>query len=169
MNYCEQLLKEHSRINSNEIAKIIDNNPAEFKKIIEIIYNEKPPLPQRASWLLAIINSKHPQLLVPYLPLFINTINQFNVNGIKRNMMVVLSKHILPEELQGKLVDVCFNLILSKTESVVVKTEAMQCISNVAKVYPTIANELKVVIADQLPKTTFAFHSRAKHILKELK
>jgi hypothetical protein len=169
MDYCSLLLKEHSRINSDKIAKIIGNNAIEFKKIIEIIYTEKPPLPQRASWLLAIVNNNHPKLLVPYFSLFIHTITQFKVNGIKRNIMVVLSKHAIPEKLQGKLIEVCFDLILSKTETVAVRTEAMQCVSNIAKDYPTIANELKMVIADQLPKTTKAFHSRAKHILKVLK
>ncbi|MEO6903085.1 MAG: hypothetical protein ABI315_08025 [Bacteroidia bacterium] len=168
MDYCTQLLKEHSRINMNGIAELVGHSPIEFKKIIEIIYNEKPPLPQRASWILAIVNNTHPELLVPYLSLFIDTVSEFKVNGIKRNMMVVLSKHTIPEELQGKLIDVCFNLILSNTETVVVKTEAMQCISNIAKEHPAIANELKLVIMDQLPKTTAAFHLRAEHILKSI-
>lgn len=169
MNYITQLLKEHSRPNTDIIARKIGKNPTEFKKIIDIIYKEKAPLPHRASWLLAVINDKHPELLQPYLSKFIDTIEQFQVDGVKRNMMNVLAKHHIPGKLQGKAVDVCFRLLLSPDETVVVKTEAMQTIANITMHYPELKNELKLAIDDQLPRTTAAFHARARHILKKLK
>jgi hypothetical protein len=168
MDYIAQLLKEHSRPNTDLIAKKIGGNAAEFKKIVDIIYKEKAPLPQRASWLLAVVNDRHPELLRPYLSKFIDTIEQFQVDGIKRNMAGVLSKHDIPEKLQGKAVDVCFRLLLNPEETVVVKTDAMQTLANIAKPYPELKNELKAAIDDQLPKTTAAFHARARHILKKL-
>lgn len=168
MDYIAQLLKEHSRPNTDLIAKKIGGNAAEFKKIVDIIYKEKAPLPQRASWLLAVVNDRHPELLRPYLSKFIDTIEQFQVDGIKRNMAGVLSKHDIPEKLQGKAVDVCFRLLLNPEETVVVKTDAMQILANITKQYPELKNELKAAIDDQLPKTTAAFHARARHILKKL-
>lgn len=168
MDYIAQLLKEHSRPNTELIAKKIGKDAKEFKKIIDIIYKEKAPLPQRASWLLAVVNDHHPELLKPYLSKFIDSIEQFQVDGIRRNMMGVLAKHEIPEKLQGKAVDVCFRLLLSPTEKVAVKVEAMQTIANVTKQYPELKQELKLAIEDQLPKTTVAFHARSKHILKKL-
>src|SRR3954466_14464464 len=106
MDYIRQLLQEHSRSNTEFIAKKIGNHPAEFKKIIRIIYKEQPPLPQRAAWLLAVVNDQYPELLKPYLSKFIDTIEKFNVDAIKRNMASVLAKHDLPARLQGKAVDV---------------------------------------------------------------
>lgn len=169
MNYIEQLMKAHNRSNADLIAKKIGKSAVELKKIIDIIYNEKAPLPQRASWLLNIVNDKYPELLYPYLSKFIDTIEQFKVDGVKRNMACVLAKQDIPENLQGKAVDVCFRLMLSPDETVVVKTEAMQTLANITTHYPELKNELKMAIDDQLPKTTAAFHSRAKHILKKLK
>jgi hypothetical protein len=169
MDYVAQLLKEHSRSNTDLIAKAIGNNPAEFKKIIDIIYKEKAPLPQRASWLLAAVNDKHPELLKPYIPVFIDTIQNFKIDGVKRNISLVLASQSIPKKLQGKLLNVCFNLMLSPTETVVVKVHSMQAIANITKQHPEIEQELKAAIEDQLPKTTAAFHARAKHILKELK
>jgi len=49
----------------------------------------------------------------------------------------------------------------------VVKVHAMQAIANIAKHYPELENELKAAIEDQLPKTSAAFHARAKRVLKE--
>ncbi|MES2284190.1 MAG: hypothetical protein V4547_00795 [Bacteroidota bacterium] len=167
MDYKEQLLKEHSRSNTDTIAKAIGNNGAELKKIIDIIYNEKAPLPQRASWLLSTINNTHPELLAPYIPLFISSIKKIKIDGIKRNMASVLASSTIPKNQQGKLVNLCFDLLLSSEETVVVKVHAMQAIANIAKHHPELKNELKMAIEDQLPKTSAAFHARAKFILKK--
>jgi len=169
MNYITQLLKEHSRINTDIIAKAIGNDAGEFKKIIDIIYKEKDPLPQRASWLLAVVNNKHPELLQPYLEKFIDTITDLKIDAARRNMLVVLASHDIQKKLQGKLISVCFDFILSPTEVVAVKTHAMQCIANIAKTHRELIPELKSAIEDQLPKTTAAFHSRARMVLKKLK
>lgn len=166
MDYKQQLLKEHSRANTDAIAKAIGNNAVEFKKIIDIIYKEKAPLPQRASWLLSTINDKHPDLLLPYISLFISSIKKIKIDGIKRNMLAVLASNKISKNLQGKLVNLCFDLLLSSDETVAVKVYAMQAIANIAKHHPELENELKAAIEDQLPKTSAAFHARAKRVLK---
>ncbi|HRG54208.1 MAG TPA: hypothetical protein PLL00_15375 [Bacteroidia bacterium] len=169
MDYVEQLLQEHSRPNTNLIAKAIGNNPAEFKKIIELIYKAKAPIPHRASWLLSAVNEQHPELLRTYLSKFVDTIERFQVDGVKRNMINVLASHQIPEKIQGKAVDVCFRLLLSPSETVVVKTQAMQVLANISEEYPELKQELKIAIDDQWDKNTAAFHARAKHIRKKLK
>ena len=169
MNYKEQLLTEHSCANTDLITKAIGNSETEFKKIIDIIYNEQPPLPQRASWVVASLNNKNPRLVRRYIPLFVETVKQFKVDGIKRNLMLVLAtqpKIYLPQ--RAKLIDICFEFMCSPTETVAVKVHAMQVIANFAKQHPELVGELKMVIEDQLPKTTVAFAARARHVFKEL-
>ncbi|MGB3947594.1 MAG: hypothetical protein WBM13_06400 [Bacteroidia bacterium] len=168
MDFVAQLHKEHSRANTDLIANSIGNNAQLFKKIIDIIYNEEAPLPQRASWLLPVVNNKYPELLVPYISKFSKTVVNFTVDGIKRNMLSVLEKHIIPKNEQGKLVNVCFDYLLSPDETVAVKVYAMQIIANICVEHPELKNELKVVINDQLLKNTAAFYSRANKILKTL-
>ncbi|MCE9538907.1 MAG: hypothetical protein K8R85_06780, partial [Bacteroidetes bacterium] len=160
MDYKLQLLKEHSRSNTDIIAKAIGNSAVELKKIIDIIYTEKAPLPQRASWLLPTINKKYPELLVPHIPLFLTSIKKIKIDGIKRNMVAVLASNTISKNLQGKLVNLCFDLLLSSDETVVVKVHAMQAIANITKHHPELQNELKVAIEDQWPKTSAAFHAR---------
>lgn len=169
MDYFIQLLKEHSRTNTDLIAKAIGNDPLEFKKIIEFVFKGKAPIPQRASWLLSTVNEHHPELLKPYLQKFIDTIENFQVDAVKRNMINVLASHKIPEKIQGKTVDVCFRLLLSPSETVVVKTQAMQVLANICEEYPELKQELKIAIDDQWDKNTAAFHARAKHIRTKLK
>jgi hypothetical protein len=168
MNYITQLLQEHSRINTDFMTNAIGNDPVEFKKIIDIIYTQPAPLPQRAAWLLATVNAKHPDLLTPYIPTFIKDVEHFKLDAIKRNMSHVLTHHSIPKKLQGRLVTICFNLLLSPDETVVVKVNAMQCLANMATEHPDLIPELKMAMNDQYPKTTVAFHARAKMILKKL-
>ena len=169
MDYIQQLAKEHSRSNTDNIAKAIGDDGVEFKKIVNIIYKEDAPLPQRASWLLMVVNDKHPELLKPYLKLFIDTIQSFKIDGIKRGMLSVLASHSIPKKFQGKLVNICFDFMLSPDASLAIKVFSLQCIGNVAKEQPELIPELKAAIEDQLPKTTVGFHARARLVLKELK
>jgi hypothetical protein len=168
MNYIKQLTLEHSRSNTDAIAKAVGNDPKEFKKIIDIIYSEKAPLPQRASWLLAIISRKHPHLITPYVSKFINSVRDFQIDGIRRNMLSALCTQEIPVRLQGKTVNICFDFILSPSETVAVKVLSLEILSKFIKDYPELKNELKVAIEDQLPKTTVAFQSKGRKILKML-
>lgn len=168
MDYFAQLSKEHSRSNTDSIAKFIGRNPKEFKKIIEIIYTAEAPLPQRASWLLAVLSRKEPELIKPYVSKFINTINDFKIDGIKRNMLNALCTQEIPKQLQGKTVNLCFNFILSPTETVAVKVLSLDILSKFIKNYPEMKNELHAVIEDQLPRTTVAFQSKGNKILRKL-
>lgn len=168
MDYLSQLKKEHSRINSEKIAKAIGNDPEEFKKIINIIYTAEAPLPQRASWLLMIISRKHPELITPYVSRFINSITDFKTDGIKRNMLSALCTQEIPKRIQGKTVTICFDFILSPAETVAVKALSLDILFKFIKNYPELKNELKAAIEDQLPKTTIAFQSKGNKILKKL-
>jgi hypothetical protein len=168
MNYLDRIAQEHSRVTTDAIANAIGNDPKEFKKIIDIIYTAKAPLPQRASWLLAVVSRKHPELITPYLSQFINSITGFKIDGIKRNMLSALCTQEIPKRLQGKAVNICFDFILSPSETVAVKVLSLEILSKFIQEYPELKNELKAAIEDQLPKTTIAFRSKGSKILKKL-
>lgn len=168
MNYAERLAQEHSRANTDAIAHAVGDDPEEFKKIVDIIYTAPAPLPQRASWLLAVISRKYPELIKPHVPKFIHSVAGFKIDGIKRNMLSALCTQQIPEKLQGKMVTACFDFILSPSETVAVKVLSLDILSHFIKEHPQLKNELKAVIEDQLPKTTAAFRSKGNKILKRL-
>lgn len=168
MNFVNQLLKDHSRSNVETIVNAIGTDSEKLASLITIIYNKQPPLPQRASWVLPILNNQHPELLKTYIPKFINTITQFKVNAVKRNIMKVLAESEIPEKLNGKLINVCYRLLLDSNETVAVKVHAMQAIANITERHHELKSELKTVIKVLLPQNTAAFSARAKHIFKKL-
>ncbi|MBA3972547.1 MAG: hypothetical protein H0X46_10505, partial [Bacteroidetes bacterium] len=98
----------------------------------------------------------------------INTVQNFKIAGIKRGMLNVLAEHKIPKKLQGKLINLCFDNILSGDETLAIKVFSLQCIANITKEHPELIPELKAAIEDQLPKTTVGFHARARVVMKEL-
>lgn len=168
MNYAEQLAITHSRANTDLIAKAVGGDATEFKKIVDIIYTAEAPLPQRASWLLAVVSQNHPELIKPYVVKFTDTITDFKIDGIRRNMLSALTTQEIPKKQQAKTVNFCFDFILDPEAPVALKVLSLTIIQNLSKQYPELKNELKAAIEDQLPKTTAAFHSKAKKVLKKL-
>ena len=63
--------------------------------------------------------------------------------------------------------DICFNYINSPTEAVAIKAFSITVLQNLAKKYPEIVNELKLVIEERWDYETVAFKTRAKKLLKE--
>jgi hypothetical protein len=168
MNYKEHLAKEHSRTLTDAIANKIGSDPIEFKKIIDIIFNEKAPLPQRASWILAVSGRSNPELITPYISKFIDSLPQLKIDGIKRNMLSSLCSQDIPKKLRGKIVNICFDFILDPEETVAVKVLCLEIVWKISQQHPELKNELKVVIEDQIPKTTAAFLSRGSKILRAI-
>lgn len=87
-------------------------------------------------------------------------------NAVKRNTIRFLQDIQIPEKYQGTLMEICFKYLESPTEALAVKVFSMQVLDNLAKLYPEIKPELKLLIEEQLPNQTAGFKSRAKKILK---
>ena len=64
--------------------------------------------------------------------------------------------------------DICFKYLGSPKEALAVKVFSMSVLGNLAKKYPEIKSELKLIIEDQLPEQTAGFKSRAKKVLDQL-
>lgn len=64
--------------------------------------------------------------------------------------------------------DAGFKLLESPTESLAIKVFSLSVLGKLAKSYPEIIPELKLLIEDQLPHQTAGFKSRAKRVLKQL-
>ena len=63
--------------------------------------------------------------------------------------------------------DICFRCVASPKEAVAVKAFSLTVLGNLAKLYPEILSEIKLLIEAQLPNKTAAFKSRAAYFLKE--
>lgn len=167
MDLQQQILAEHSRRNTDLMAAAIGNNPEEYRNLWKLLLTAEAPIPQRVSWLFFTLADRYPELAHPYLGAILEKFNDFQHDGIRRNLMHILSQSEIPKKLQGKAVELCFELILSSEEFVAVKVLSLQTLANIAEKERELIPEITAVIEDQLPKTTAAFAARARHVLKK--
>lgn len=87
-------------------------------------------------------------------------------DAVKRNTIRILQEIDIPKKHHGEVMNICFQYLESPTEAVAVKAFSLTVLGNLAKLYPDILPEIKLLIEDQLPEQTAAFKSRAKQVLK---
>jgi hypothetical protein len=108
------------------------------------------------------MDNKAMELLIDGLP-------NFSSDNAKRQAVKTLAEERIPEDLEGKLVDLCFNWIQSADMQVSIKVHCMQIIANISQKHPALASELKAVLIEYIPRNSAGFAARARNIFKELK
>ncbi len=166
MNFREQLLSELSRKNVNYVIHVVGDSEAHFDSIIELLLNEKDPLPARASWVAEGVSARYPELAEKHLEALIQNLPSFTHTGTRRNVLKMLCRIPIPIELQGILIDHCFEWMLGDEEPVAVKVFSMQIIANHLGQYPELRHELRAVIEDQYDRCSPGFRARGRKVLK---
>ena len=83
--------------------------------------------------------------------------------------MRILQEIPIPKRFQGEIMNTCFAYISDPSEKPAVKAFSLTVLQNLARQYPDIRKELKLIIETQWENESAAFRSRAKKILKEIK
>src|ERR1044071_6360442 len=168
MDLRAEILKEHSRKQSEKIAKWIGTDPGRFKEFMQLFLNDEYRVVQRSAWVLSVVAEKHYKLALPWLPEMVKKISEPGVHvAVKRNVVRILQFLEIPEELHGDVMNACFDLLGDIKETIAVRVFAMTVLSNLAKTYPDIKQELRSLIEDELSHQPSAgFTARAKKLLK---
>ena len=80
-------------------------------------------------------------------------------HAVRRNILRVLRFVTIPDNLKGKLIDDCFELSISQSETIAVRAFSIELIQINAKEFPEIISalieELSLQIADASPGIKF--------------
>ena len=170
MDFKEELLREHSRKQAQAIAAAVDGSPVGLLKLVEVYLQGPYRVTQRAAWPLSIVAERKPQMLKPHLSKLISFLRKPGIHdAVKRNTMRLLQFVDIPKKEHGRVADICFTYLTNKKEAVAVKVFAMTVMAKIADDEPELKRELKLIIEDQLPYASAAFHARARKILNSLK
>lgn len=165
----QQLSKEHSRKVTMRIVDWIGSSQSRFDELVRIFLNSEYRTVQRAAWPLSYCVQRHPVLVKKHLKKIINNLNKPGIHdAVKRNTVRFLQGIDIPKALHGEVMDICFRYVSSPEEAVAIKAFSLTVLQNLAKHYPDIIPELKLVIEEQMPHATAAFRNRAGKILKSL-
>ncbi len=166
-NLREQILKEHSKAQCTTIVNWVGASQQRFDELFNLFLNDEYRVVQRAAWPVSYCVMAHPEFIKKHWPALIKNLQKPNLhNAVKRNSIRLLQDIKIPKKYQGQIMDICFKYVESPTEAVAVKAFSLTVLGNLAKQYPEIIPEIKLLIEEQLPHQTAAFKSRAKVFLK---
>ncbi len=166
MNVRAEILKEHSKARCTKIVKWVGASQQRFDELFNLFLKDEYRVVQRAAWPVSYCVIAHPQFINKHWKKLINNLKKPNLHdAVKRNSIRLMQDIEIPGKYQGQIMDICFTYLESPTEALATKVFSMSVLGNLAKKYPEIIPELKLLIEDQLPNQTAGFKSRAKKLL----
>ncbi len=165
----EQLIEGHTAKNSMEICEYSLSDKKRFEELMECFVSKEYRIAQRAAAVLRLAVTKVPGIIRPYIKDLIDQLPRKDVhNAVIRNTVRILQQIEIPEEFHGHVITNCFSFIEDPATPVAIKAFSLTTLNNLAKFYPEIKKELKLIIEERFETETAAFKSRAKKILSSI-
>jgi hypothetical protein len=167
MNLKAALAKEHSKRQCDRIVKYIGDDPGRFAGLMELFFHGEYRIVQRAAWPMSYCVRAHPALIRPYFKRLLDYLDKpGNHIAVVRNTVRLLQDVEIPGRFHGRVMDSCFRFLQSPATPIAVKAFSLTILENMTKDYPDILPELKLIIEEQWEKSTPAFRSRARKIIR---
>ena len=167
MNIKNAILKEHSKKQCEIIVKYVGKSPERFAELMKCFFDKEYQMSQRAAWPVSYCVQRNPELIKPYLKKLLDNLSNSGLHdSIPRNTIRLLQYVQIPKRFYGRVMDICLNYISSPTAAVAIKAFSITVLQNLAKEYPEIINEIKLIIDERWDYETAAFKARARKILK---
>ena len=154
---------------SHEIARYIGSDQERFSELMELVLGDDDQLSKYSSWVVQHCLQKQPQLINRHLEAMIQNLDKSNLNdSVVRSTLKALAETGIPEHLQGRVLQLCFDYLLDPKVAVAIRVHAMQAIFNISKNEPDLLMELREVIQEWMPYGSAGFRSLCSKILKEI-
>lgn len=164
----EILLNESSRRNTDLVADLVFQKPELLKDLVEIILSNDEKASWKAAWALDTLDEQHPGLVGPYLFSVIHHLRFTKHDGVRRSTLRMLTRTVIPEEVEGELISLCFDWIVELKEAVAIKVFAMDLLYRYSKKEPALKNELIASIELRMQEETPGFQTHGRQLLKKL-
>ena len=169
MNLREEILKEHSKSQTDKIVAWVGDSKQRFNELFSLFLNDEYRVIQRAAWPVSYCVEAHPEFIKDNFSKLLKNLEKPDLHdSVKRNSIRLLQHVAIPKKYQGQVMNYCFEYLESPSEAVAIKAFSLTVLGSLAKQYPEIIPEVKLLIEDQLPRQTAAFKSRAKVFLKSV-
>jgi hypothetical protein len=169
MELKKQLLQAHSKENCNYIVSWVGSNQKRFDELFALFMSDESRLVQTSSWPLSYCVEAFPNLIQKHFSSLIKNIQQQQQHdAVKRHTLRMLQFVEIPKKYQGQVMNMCFDFIQNISEKPGTKVFSLALLEKLAKLYPEIKAELRLIIETQIPHESAGFKSRAKKILGKL-
>ncbi|MEI6059234.1 MAG: hypothetical protein WCR72_00930 [Bacteroidota bacterium] len=167
-NFRELLLKGNSRSYTDFVADIVIKRPELVGELWEIYLSAEEPVSRRAAWIIDTASEDKPDWVQPYLPALIGKLPGFLHDGLKRHALRMIARLPFPVGVEGELLKITFDWLLSPAESVAVKMHCMQILYRLSETEPDILQELYDTIEFQMEDATPGFRSIGSKMMQQI-
>jgi hypothetical protein len=166
MNINQALAAEHSIKTTNAIVDYIGTDAARFNELVEIFLGGEYCPSQRAAWPLSYCVQIHPEIVQPHLNKLIDQLERDDVHdAVTRNVARLLQYTDIPEDLKGRILDLCFMIVDDPQKPVAARVYAMTTAARIAHDQPDLMRELRLIVDKHAEHTSVAFRKRAEIVL----
>jgi 8-oxo-dGTP diphosphatase len=147
------------------------DNPAIFKKLIEYSFSDDKKLAFRASWSLTKICDNFPEIIYPYLPRIIESLDKLDNESTQRSFLRSISlsdMNTVSNKHHGMLAEHCFNMLRSGFSAIAIKAYSMDILYKLALIYPEITNELTATINMLQGEGSAGIRAKGRIVLDQL-
>ena len=167
MDVRSEILKEHSKAQCNKIVDWVGSDVNRFNELFYLFLHDEYRVTQRAAWPVSYCAIAHPQFMKGNYEKLLNNLKKPGLHdSIKRNTVRLLQAIDIPGKYEGAVLQICFKYLESPGEAVAIKAFSLTVLGKLARKYPEIIPEIKLLVEEQLPHQSAAFNSRAKLFLK---
>jgi hypothetical protein len=169
MQIKKSLSSTFTRNSAKEMAHYIEENPLQFRELIQVFIDSPYRISQRAIVPLELCLKKNPALLLPYLPELIKLLSKEETDdSLKRNVLRTFQFVSIPRQHQGRLLKSCFAFLTHPKTPIAIKVFSMTVAANISSNLPDVKKELALIIEERMTFESAGFISRGKKILKQL-
>ena len=155
--------------NLSLIVSYMCEHPTDLELLVKLALDDSKTTNYRSIWMVEKVHDRQPGLIVPYLPLMIEFLEQTKNSGKKRHLLKLVSLYPIAEDNLAFLLDFCIGIFTNPNEEIAVRVHAMQILYNIAETEPVFANELIDLIENEMEYHGSAgISSRGKKLLKKL-
>ena len=140
------------RYSSTKFESIISQEENPFDELMEIALQNHTPASWRATFICHHKTSTYDPLLAPYIERIVVALPT-KKDGHQRELMRLLLKSEINEELEGKLFDSCVTIWEAVEKSPSVRILAFRIIAQIARKYPEMKNEIQFLTENQYIET----------------
>ena len=164
--------KLSGRINKDELILFINQNPEQFDNAVKLAIGNDIKLSWRAAWIIKLSMKENDNRLKNHIKAIIESIKNKN-DGQQRELLNILAKMSINEDIEGYLFDVCMTIWEDTRKIPSVRIIAFRIIYKIVKKYPQLINEIDMIAqniyADDLSpgiKKSFFMMKRELNLVK---
>jgi len=153
------------------IATSAIENPAIFNKLLEYSFSDDKKLAFRASWTLTKVCDKFPEMIYPFLPGIIESLDKIDNESAQRSFLRIISLGTIDNlsvKHHGILAEHCFGALKSGFSAIAIKAYSMEVLYKLVLIYPELHNELSATINLIDAEGSAGILARGRMILKKL-